>query len=223
MITEITTDDIIYKLPGKPDLPLFHFRRKDATEIIFKDGSTINPMFNTVNPFAKVEYPKARTIVYFTPTKLFQNHIGFAYEHIFRKNIIGIRIPVSVSFMDANSFKPQGLFLYESDLHRRFTAGIDLNIYPLRLGKLKYMTGIGLMYAPYTYQLFRGYNHTPMYSTENGLHYSFVINNGFMAQPTKHLMISGTMGLGLQYQTGYGYRDDFSPRLNSTVHVGYIF
>jgi hypothetical protein len=223
IITEITAKDIIYKLPNKPELPLFHFKRSNAHDIIFKDGSSVDPKFNTVNPFEKVAQPKARTIVSFIPTKLFQNHIGFAYEHIFRKNIIGIRIPVSVSFMEANSFKPQGLFLYENDLHRKFTAGIDLNIYPLRLGKFKYMTGISLMYAPYTYQVFNGYKHTPVYRTENALHYEFVINNGFIAQPTKHLVISGTMGLGIQYETGHQYREDFAPRLNTTIHLGYIF
>lgn len=221
IITEITAKDIIYKLPNKPELPLFHFKRSNAHEIIFKDGSSVDPTYNTVNPFEKVAQPKARTIVSFIPTKLFQNHIGFAYEHIFRKNMIGIRIPVSVSFMDANSFKQMGLFLYENDLNRRFTAGIDLNVYPLRLGKFKYMTGIGLMYAPFSYQAFNGYNHTPVYRTENGLQYSFVINNGFIAQPTKNLVISGTMGLGVQYETGR--RNNFIPRLNSTVHVGYIF
>lgn len=221
IITEITAKDIIYKLPNKPELPLYHFKRSNAHEIIFKDGSSIDPKYNTVNPFEKVAEPKARTIVSFIPTKLFQNHIGFAYEHIFRKNIIGIRIPVSVSLTDGNSFNRMGLTLYENDLNRRFTAGIDVNVYPLRLGKFKYMTGVGLMYAPFRYQVFNGYNHTPAYRTENGLQYSFVINNGFIAQPTKHLVISGTMGLGVQYETGRG--NDFMPRLNTNVHVGYIF
>lgn len=223
IITEITTSDIIYKLPDKPDLPLLHFKRNNLEEIILKDGSSVDPKFNTINPFDKIEQPKARTIVSFIPTKLFQNHIGFAYEHIFRKNVIGIRIPVSVSFMDANTFRPQGLFLYENDLHRRFTAGIDLNIYPLRLGKFKYMTGVGLLYAPYTFRVFNGYRYTPVFSTANGLHYSFVIHNGFIAQPSKHLVISGTMGLGIQYETPQQRRMDVAPRLNTTVHMGYIF
>ncbi|MCZ8286396.1 MAG: hypothetical protein O9353_13170 [Bacteroidia bacterium] len=221
IITEITTSDIIYKLPDKPNLPPLHFKRNNLEEIILNDGSSVDPKFNTVNPFDKLEQPKARTIVSFIPTKLFQNHIGFAYEHIFRKNVIGIRIPVSVSLADGNSFNRMGLTLYENDLNRRFTAGIDVNVYPLRLGKFKYTTGIGLMYAPFRYQVFNGYNYTPVYRTENGLQYSFVINNGFIAQPTKHLVISGTMGLGIQYETGR--RNDFMPRLNTTVHVGYLF
>ncbi len=221
IITEITAKDIIYKLPNKPELPLFHFKRSSAHEVIFKDGSSVDPGYNTVNPFEKVAQPKARTIVSFIPTKLFQNHIGFAYEHIFRKNIIGIRIPVSVSFTDANTVKRMGLFLYENDLNRKFTAGIDLNVYPLMLGKFKYMTGVSLMFAPYSYQVFNGYHHTPVYRTENAMQYSFVINNGFIAQPMKHLVISGTMGLGVQYQNGRG--NEFMPRLNTTVHVGYIF
>ncbi len=220
IITEITSSDIIYKIPGKPDLPLFHFKRNNVDDIIFKDGSTINPMFNTVNPYEKVEYPKAKTILYFTPTKLLQNHIGIAYEHIFRKNFIGIRIPLSMSYIDVRTFKPQGVFLHESDSYRKFTAGIDLNIYPMRLGKFRYMTGIGLMYAQFAYKSFFNYKHTPLYEVRYGNHLSFLINNGFIAQPTKHLAVSATMGIGFQDESPGN-----SPtlRLNTTLNVGYVF
>jgi hypothetical protein len=222
IITEITSSDIIYRIPNKPDLPLFHFKRNNVSDIIFKDGSSINPMFNTVNPYEKKEYPKARTIVYFTPTKLLQNHIGFAYEHIFRKNYVGIRVPVSVAYTDITKFKPRGVFLYESDIYRRFTAGLDLNIYPLRLGKFKYVTGISVMYAKFAYKSYFNYNHTPRYETRFGNHYSFLINNGFIAQPTKHFVVSATMGVGFQSEEP-AYNGDPSLRLNTTLNVGYLF
>ncbi len=220
VITEITTGDIIYRLPNKPDLPLFHVKRSNVAEIIFKDGSEINPMFNTVNPYANMEYPKARTIFYFTPTRLFQNHIGFAYEHIFRKNFIGIRIPVSVAYNNVRKLAPEGVFMNENDNHRRFTAGIDLNIYPLRLGKFKYMTGIGIMYAQYAYRSILSYN-PPHSEIRYGNHLSFLINNGFIAQATRHLVISATAGVGLQQESPdyYGTR----LRLNTTLNIGYLF
>lgn len=220
IITEITSSDIIYRLPDKPDLPLFHFKRRNVEDIIFKDGSTINPMFNTVNPYAKAEYPKARTILSFTPTRLLQNHIGFAYEHIFRKNLVGIRIPVSIAYNKVYKMAPEGVSLNKNDNHRSFTAGLDLNIYPFRLGKFKYLTGIGLMYAQYAYRAILSYN--PVLSEiRYGNHISFLINNGFIAQATRHLVISGSTGIGLQQESGYGSGSNL--RLNTTLNIGYLF
>lgn len=220
IITEITAKDIIYKIPNKPDLPLFHFKRSNVTEIIFKDGSEINPMFNTINPYAKMEYPKARTILYFTPTRLFQNHIGFAYEHVFRKNIIGIRIPVSVAYNEVRKLAPEGVFMNENDNHRRFTAGVDLNIYPFRLGKFKYVTGIGIMYAQFAYLAILSYK-PPHSEIRYGNHLSFLINNGFIAQATKHLVISASVGAGLQHENPDYYGTQL--RINTTLNVGYLF
>ena len=229
IITEITSTEVIYKLPNKTDLPLFHCKRNLLSEIIFKDGTNINPKFNTINPYDKIEYPKAKAIVYFTPTKLFQNHIAFAYEYIFRKNIVGIHIPASVSFIDVYKFKPQGVFLYETDIQRKFTTGIDFNFYPFRLGKIKYVTGIGFQYAEFAYSYYPNYyNHYSLYNTPRkpiigtGNHFSFVINNGITSQVTKHLIISATIGTGTQIENGQ-YYDEVKFRLNTTVNIGYTF
>jgi hypothetical protein len=203
IITEITSTEIIYKLPNKTDLPLFHCKRSLLSEIIFKDGTSINPKFKSINPYDKIEYPKAKTIIYFTPTKLFQNHIAFAYEYIFRKNIVGIRIPASVSFMDAYTLKPQGAFLHRTDIHRTFTTGIDVNFYLLRIGKLKYVTGIGFQFAQFAYRYYPSYygnNYIKEPKIGTGNHYSFVINNGIISQVTKHFIICGTIGTGSQIE-----------------------
>jgi len=225
IITEITTSEVIYKLPNKIDLPLIHFRRNQLSQIIFKDGTSINPKFKSINPYDKIEYPKAKTIIYFTPTKLFQNHIAFAYEYIFRKNIVGIRIPASVSFMDAYTLKPQGAFLHRTDIHRTFTTGIDINFYPLRLGKIKYVTGIGFQFAQFAYRYYPNYFGSyyfrePKIGTGN--HYSFVINNGIISQVTKHLIICGTIGTGSQIEIG-PYYQTAGLRLNATINIGYTF
>ncbi len=232
IITEITSTEIIYKLPSKTDLPLFHCKRNLLSEIIFKDGTSINPKFNTINPYDKIEYPKAKTIVYFTPTKLFQNHIAFAYEYIFRKNIVGIRIPASVSFMDVNTLKPQGAFLHQTDIHRKFTTGIDLNFYPFQLGKIRYVTGIGFQFAQFAYSYYpnyyyNNYNYYNNYYPREpkigtGNHYSFVINNGIISQVTKHLVICATIGTGTQIEKGQ-YYSSAGIRLNTTVNIGYTF
>lgn len=225
IITEITSSEVIYKLPNTLELPLFHFRRNQLSEIKFKDGSSINPKFNTINPFDKITYPKPKAILYFTPTKLFQNHIAFAYEYIFRKNIVGIRIPASVSFVDINKLKPQGAFLRESDIHRRFTTGIDINFYPLRLGKIKYFTGIGIQYAQFTYRYYPAgyqYNYSRIMEIKTGNHFSFVVNNGIISEVTNHFIISGSIGIGSQIESGINYYSA-GIRLNTTINLGYTF
>ena len=110
IITEITAKDIIYKIPSKPDIPLLHFARCNLQDIILKDGSSIDPKFKTVNPFDKPPITKGKSIIYFTVSKLFQNQIGFAYEHISKDNLMGIRVPISVAFIDVAKANLQGVY-----------------------------------------------------------------------------------------------------------------
>lgn len=87
IITEITTSEVIYKLPNKTDLPLLHLKRNQLSQIIFKDGTSINPKFKSINPYDKIEYPKAKTIIYFTPTKLFKTTLHLRTSISFGKTL----------------------------------------------------------------------------------------------------------------------------------------
>lgn len=227
-IQEITSKDVIYKLSGKTDLPLFHYPRKNLKSIIFKDGSEINANFNTIDPYQKIEIPKDKHIAYFTVSKIFQNHIGFAYEYIFKDNFMGIRVPLSVSFKDPYKFKPQGAFIYESDLNRIFTSGIDFNFYPVRLGKFKYTFGMGFQYAEYIYKKYKSFNYyypwnDNNFTLEKGQHFSFVVNNGIITQVTKHLLINGSIGVGYQEEKRRDMYSSTGIRLNMTLNIGYMF
>lgn len=235
IIIEITTKDVIYKIPSKPDMPLLHFSRSNLQDIILKDGSSIDPKFKTINPFDKPSITKGRSIIYFTPTKLFQNHIGFAYEHISKDNIIGIKIPISVAFIDAAKANLQGAYLYRTDNKRYYTVGIDVNFYPFKLGKFRYLVGFGIQHAQFAYQhYYYDYStHLSSFTNEKGNHYSFVINNGFFSQLSKHIVMSGSTGVGLQYEeyktnssynyNGYNSIRDQHIRINANFNVGYLF
>lgn len=234
-ITEITDKDVIYKIPSKPDVPLLHFSRNNLQDIILKDGSSINPKFKTVNPYDKPAITRGKSIIYFTVSKLFQNHIGFAYEHISKDNIIGIRIPVSVAFIDPAKANLQGAYLYKTDNKRYYTVGIDVNFYPLKLGKFRYVVGFGIQYAQFAYQqYYYDYStHLSSFTNEKGNHYSFVINNGFFSQLSKHFVMSGSTGFGLQFEEyktnnyyNYNQYNNTSGqhiRINATFNVGYLF
>ena len=229
IITEITTKDVIYKIPSKPSLPLLHYSRSNLQEIILSDGSSINPNYRNVNPLDKAEKEKGKHILYFTPTKIFQNQIGIAYEYIFKDHIVGIKIPFSIAALNPTKINKEGVFLYESDNKRFFTTGIDLNFYPFRIGKFRYVVGLGLQFAQFSYRQYhypRNYpNYTPgYYSFEKGQHYSFVINNGFISKLTKHLIVSGSAGFGFQRETAsINYSDGTGLRLNLSLNIGYMF
>jgi len=235
LITEITNKDVIYKMPSKPDMPLIHFSRTNLIDIILKDGSSIDPKFKQVNPFDKAAPTKAKSIIYFTPSKLFQNHIGVAYEYISKDNIMGIRIPASIAFIDANTANLQGAYIHRSDNKRFFTTGLDLNFYPFKLGKFRYVVGIGFQYAVFAYKL---YYYDSLYrrdfsTNENGIHYSLVINNGFITQLSKHFVLSASTGWGIQQETSkQNSTYDISIinplvekniRINATLNIGYMF
>ena len=225
IITEITPNEIIYKIPSKPNAPLFHFARIDLKGIVLKDGSSVNPIYDkSANPLDKSETLKKRSIIYFTPSKLVLNQIGFAYEYVFKSNLVGIRIPASVAFIDAAKANLQGSTLHRTDNKRYFSTGIDVNFYPFKLGNFKYVTGFGLQYAQFAYQPYYGYSYPPIYSANKiGNHYSFIINNGFFSQLGKHFVMNCTVGMGLQFETTNYYNGQITPRINATFNVGYLF
>lgn len=229
IITEITTRDVIYKIPSKPSLPLLHYSRSNLQEIILSDGSSINPKYKNVNPLDKAEKEKGKYVLYFTPSKIFQNQIGIAYEYIFNDHLVGIRIPLSIAALNPTKIDKEGAFLHESDNKRFFATGIDLNFYPFRIGKFRYVVGLGLQYAQFSYQKYHygsSYpNYSPGYYTkERGDHYSFVINNGFISKLNKHFVISGSAGFGWQFENAStNYSNGRGLRLNLNLNIGYMF
>jgi hypothetical protein len=233
IITEITTRDVIYRIPSKPNLPLLHYSRSNLQEIILSDGSSINPKFRNVNPLDKAESEKGKYILYFTPSKIFQNQIGIAYEYIFNDHLVGIRIPFSIAALNPTKIDKEGVLMHESDNKRFFTTGIDLNFYPFRIGKFRYVVGLGLQYAQFSYEKFHYTNNYPIYypnnsygyyTKERGNHYSFVVNNGFISKLNKHFVISGSAGFGLQFENvSTNYSNGRGLRLNLSLNIGYMF
>lgn len=230
IITEITTRDVIYKIPSKPNLPLLHYSRSNLQEIILSDGSAINPKYRNVNPLDKAEKAKGKYVLSFTPSKIFQNQIGIAFEYIFNDHLVGIKIPLSIAALNPNTINNKGAFFHESDNKRFFTTGIDLNFYPYRIGKFRYLIGLGIQYAQFSYKKYQYISNYPNYPSSyyytdaRGEHLSFVINNGFISKLNKHFVISGTVGFGLQSENAStNYSNGRGLRVNLCMNIGYMF
>lgn len=221
IITEITAREVIYRLPNKPDMPLLHYARFNLKEIILKDGEVINPKYKSVNPFDKKEVIKGKTILYFTPSKLFINQIGFAAERVFSNNHLGICIPFSFAYSDPYKVNSQGSTLNTSFDNKRFwSTGVDINIYPFKLRRFNYVVGVSAQYAQFAYlrNTSSWGSSKTTFSQERGIHYSVLINNGFISRIGKHFIINASTGFGLQSENF-----DTNIRLNASLNIGYIF
>ena len=238
VISEITRSEILYKMPNKIDMPLLHYSRNNLVLIILKDGSRINPRYKGVNPFTKDEVKNGKTVLLFSPSQLFINQVGLSVERIFKGHYFGIRVPISFAYSNPYTIGDVGAHAIEYDNKRFWSTGIDLNIYPFNLGGFKYMVGAGFQVAQFGYQAqhqypnnnvypHNNYYYDYYYTNERGMHYSFVINNGFVSRIGKHFFMSSSFGFGLQkdlavgarnYHSGYNYI-----RINLSANVGYMF
>lgn len=235
IITEITSKEVIYRLVNKPEMPLIHCSLNNLKSIVLKDGSHIDPQNVSVDPFDKNASIKESTILYFTPSKLVVNQLGFAIERIVQNNHFGVRIPFSFSVGVPYATTQSGWSLYESDKHRFWSTGIDFNIYPFGIKeKLTFTWGIGLQYARFGYYRTETFitNASPVITKENGNHYSGICNLGIISKLTNRFVFGTTAGLGFQYENAIykiinnkvtGSENTSNIRLNATINLGYKF
>lgn len=233
LITEISRKEVIYRIPSKSNMPLLHYSRKDLNQIILKDGTTIDPLFQSVNPFKNSEEIKSKSIISFIQSKLLQRQLGIAYEYLFKKNKVGIKVPFCISLFDVTkNYDDNNVYsTYPNDNKRFFSTGIDINYYPRNLGRIRYLVGIGLQYAQYYYEesYYTANPYGPVFSYTyhnpkvTGYHYSFVINNGLFLRLNKHFIMTGSTGVGLQYETAVTYNHNLKVRFNGTFGFGYMF
>lgn len=121
-------------------------------------------------------------------------NIGFSYERILPNGNIGIKVPLSFSLGDFESYTERG---------HVFQTGLDINIYPLGQGELKYFLGPSLRFGEMISNNDGSYYDTQsgQYITEEPLESSYVgfmFNNGVLWQPTDNFSLSSNAGIGLR-------------------------
>ena len=237
-VLEISDTEVKYKLSSNPDGPLYVMRKKDAQKIVYASGS-IETFQKTpeTKPIPKKKL-KHQNFVYFTISDLVLGHLSFSYEHTLLNNHLGIHIPVSVGIIElsqkkyyeysgSNIFLNLGEYGYYNK-NKIFSAGIELYYYPFEWRYANYFVGPSFGYGIVNYQTSH-YTYNPsnpiINHTEQVEYQGWLIKNGVLFMPNKHLCFSISLAMGFYstheiYYNNNNFNDPFFFRLTSRAVEG---
>lgn len=140
--------------------------------------------------------------------------VSFEYEHIFGdEGNMSINIPFSIAIGEADD-------VYGDQVN--WWGGLGMKLYPTGQGKIRYFVGpeVRVISAKdnRTYY-FDGYNKDV---EEEYIHTAFLLNNGFIYEPTENFIFSVNLGVGFMsrdQKTG----DGVQPMATPSVRMGFRF
>ncbi|MBL0340783.1 MAG: hypothetical protein IPP71_07615 [Bacteroidetes bacterium] len=222
-ILEVSNAEVKYKLSVNPDGPVYVIKRKDAEKIVYATGEVA--AFNITQETQKLPKKKLphQNFVYFHLSDLLLGQLSISYEHTLLNNHLGIRLPVSVGIIELGQMKyfeynSRNVFLGIGEYgyynkNKIFSAGIDLFCYPFEWGYANYFVGPSLGYGMVNYQT-EYYNSNPTvplaYNQVQVDYYGWLIKNGVLFVPNKHLCISLSLAMGI-YTTSRLYYNIYNP------------
>ncbi|NPD47131.1 MULTISPECIES: hypothetical protein [unclassified Lentimicrobium] len=144
--------------------------------------------------------------------------VSFEYEHIFGdEGNMSINIPFSIAIGEADD-------VYGDQVN--WWGGLGMKLYPTGQGKIRYFVGpevrvISAHYEGIDYSYYDGYTEEKDVKEEY-IHTAFLLNNGFIYEPTKNFIFSVNLGVGFMsrdQKTG----DGVQPMATPSVRMGFRF
>ena len=122
--------------------------------------------------------------------------INLAYEHIFLREYVGIKLPVSVSLK--NQF---------------FYFMPTLKLYPAKQGVVRYAVGpqffFGTGKIKYAYYNYNNYPYPETIFSERRTQFGFMINNSVNFTVTKNMYLDMDLGIGINYYDNWKDNDEY--------------
>lgn len=157
----------------------------------------------------------------------------FQYMYMFRKNTLGIRIPVSIGAWNFNHFEPIeqnfGLKSAYYNKDKLYSTSVDFLIFPTKLKRVfRFYTGLSYEQGRFEYTTnIRGpYNIYQKTSKSQAI----IVQLGILHRNSQHLHFSLGFGLGKFYQTislqnlnGEFHRKENGVAVRLSLNIGYKF
>ncbi len=195
-VYEVGKKEIKYKKFNNLDGPLYTINIKSIDRIKYQNGEDENFIQNNGTKHFEI-LPNAMSINY---GELVVGRIGLSYSRIFKSKKMGIKVPVSINFLNNN--------YYNNNI--KYYSGLDVNYYPLGQKRLTYYTGLGVRAGLKSNQYYYPYPYYDIpaiwmpYSQESFFIGGYV-NNGLTINLTSHFSISGMIGIGIRDIEGYSW------------------
>jgi hypothetical protein len=204
-VNEVRKGEILYLMFSNLNGPIYTISIEDAAQIDYESGATdkFKLLFDKTsaqaNNYLKINPSDFKSdIVYMNVGDLLFQNITLAFERLTGKNRkLGLRIPLSINLNGTSKISSGNI----DRVRNIFYSGIDVLYYPMGQGKASLVLGPSIRAGMLQYRPNQGYNLfdpniNPTYIIENTSFFSFLVQGGFILNPTNELAISTTFGVG---------------------------
>jgi len=234
-ISEITDRTVRYKMFDNPTGPEYVVEKSRIERIVYANGT--EERFSSAPAPKPERHPRGemyekprmdygRHFVGANLSDLFRTDVTFHYEYIFKSNKIGLRVPVTIGFMN-NLFNVKSRFEspYVFRRNRVFETGLDFRYYPGGQGHVRYVMGPALHYI-LTNKRGPLVNGVP-YGNHNVNTIRWMLYNGIVFTPDPHFRFGLDVGIGSQYDLSdtkyYDERVFGDPKVQINWYMGAKF
>ncbi|MDP2722235.1 MAG: hypothetical protein Q8O72_05730 [Bacteroidales bacterium] len=189
---EISRLETKYQLYDGNTGVVFALNNSDISMIAFEDGTV--RFFENEEKLQTV-YDFKKNLFTFHLFDLIVNEFTISYEHIFNSGKIGLQIPVSLGFSNANDNNNNNGF---DDIDNKFYSGINLNFYPTGQGKVRYFLGPAIQVGTGNYNV-NTYYGSYSSTNEETFFFRFFVNNGLVISPVKDMSLTAVGSIGIRY------------------------
>jgi len=206
---EINETQVKYKLISNINGPIYVINKDNIIKIVNETGliDTFPKKIikNIIQDPRNIDF--GRNFISLNVADFLFGFLTIGYEYTSKSGKYSLKFPLSFGlYSNSNSSHNGywgGYYNYWVDYHNdwnNFSTGFDFYLYPFGQGKAKFFFGPSLVYGQFN---FWNYNPHLNYTTkERGTYYAFLLQNGFLFQPSKHFNLSINAGIGLGYTKG---------------------
>ena len=204
-VSEVGSKDILYKRFSNLNGPVYTLDIEDVALINYESGAIdkFNLLYNEKPSYAsnnsKMDPSELKSnVIYMNAGDLLFQNVTLGFERLVGKSRkLGIRIPFSINLNGTSKFNNDG---NNTRIRNIFYSGFDLLFYPTGQGQASLVLGPSVrtgmvQYRPNFNDLALP-NSSTGFTIENITFFSFLIQGGFIWNPSKELAISTTFGVG---------------------------
>ena len=201
---ELNETQVKYKLISNINGPIYVINKDNILKIVTETGliDTFPKIItkNIIQDPRNIDF--GRNFISVNVTDFLFGFLTLGYEYTFKSGKYSLKFPLSFGLNSHPNYNSDGYWVgyyyYQgkyNNAYNVFSTGLDLNFYNFGQGKSKFFYGPSFVYGQ-----FKFYN----IGNDIGTYYAFLLQTGFLFQPTKSINFSINTGIGLGFaQTSF--------------------
>lgn len=220
-VKTVNDDEVTYTRYSSPDGPEYTISTDEIWKIIYSDGTV--EVYSRRSTNVKKETSQAPNIPYnfigITLSDFIPGQVSVSFEHVFLKNELSFRIPLSLGVYNIAGRKPSELnTYYYYDPYKKYSIGLDLLYYAQRAEKAAYFLGASMETGKGTFGVLD--TSSSVITITNYKYFGLGVITGFRFLVTSHVNIQIYWSIGMQLMSN---NEDYRAMSRGGLVLGYVW